>query len=113
MTTPSWKDRCIQILEDKQGHDIQSFAVHSAFADHFIIASALSMRHLWTLCQALEADCKKNGIPFRCQGKSDETSWIVFDAQDVLVHLFLKEGREYYNLEELWQKNHNTSKSTL
>lgn len=102
MSTQIWKDRIIELLEDKQGQEIQSFPVESSFADHFVIASALSVRHLWTLCHILEKECKNKNIPFRCQGKTDDTSWIVFDVQDVLVHLFLKEEREYYNIESLW-----------
>jgi ribosome-associated protein len=104
MPTHEWKERLIHLLEEKQGQDIQSFAVQSAFADHFVIVSALSVRHLWTLCHTLEKECKSKRIPFRCQGKTDDTSWIIFDVQDVLVHLFLEEGRAYYDLEALWHK---------
>ena len=105
MSAMQWKNRCLELLSDKQGQDIVSFDVNSAFADHFIIVSALSVRHLWSLCHVLEKECKDNKIPFRCQGKADDTTWIVFDAHDVLVHIFLQEGRDYYNLEALWNKN--------
>ena len=107
MSSHNWKDRLLHILEDKQAQDIQSFPVKFAFAGHFIVVSALSSRHLWTLCQSVEKECKQNAIPFKCQGKDDETCWIIIDAQDVLVHIFLKEGREYYNLEGLWKPEKN------
>jgi ribosome-associated protein len=107
ITCQDWTHQFRTLLEDKKAQNISSFEVNSAFAGHFIIVSALSTRHLWSLCYSLERVCKDHKIPFRCQGKSEETSWIIFEAQDTLIHLFLKEGREYYDLERLW--GHTTS----
>ena len=104
MIIESWRDQLIQALEDKKALHIQSFKVDSLFADYFIVASALSSRQLWALCYSIEKECKSNRIKPMVQGKQDETRWIVIDACGVFVHLFLSEGRAYYELEQLWQE---------
>ncbi len=103
MTVESWRDQLIHVLEEKKALHIQFFKVESLFADYFIVASALSSRQLWALCQAIEKECKSHQIKPTLQGKQEETRWIVIDARGVFVHLFLSEGRAYYELEQLWK----------
>lgn len=111
MTTEQWKDIIMHSLEEKQGQHINSIDVHSIFplADYFIVASANSKRHLWSLSETIEILCKKNRIKSKVQGKEDTSSWVVISANGVFVHLFLAEGREYYKLDELWATQPNVN----
>jgi ribosome silencing factor RsfS/YbeB/iojap len=104
MIIESWRDQLTLVLEEKKAIHIQSFKVDSLFADYFVVASALSSRQLWALCQAVEKECKSMRIKPIVQGKQDETRWIVIDACGVFVHLFLAEGRAYYELEQVWKE---------
>ena len=93
------------ILDDKKAVDI--VALHTTeqtiLADYFVIASGTSSTHVKALSEELEYEMKKqhgimpNGIEGRASG------WILLDYGVVLVHIFLKEQREYYNIERLWE----------
>lgn len=108
----TWVAQIQEALDDKKGQDIRSFFLNSAFADAFIIVSALSSRHVWTLCDAVEKVCRDHGVRPLSQGKSlppthrgagiQETRWIVVDAGGVFVHIFSPEARDHYGLEDLW-----------
>ena len=104
MTIESWRDQLICTLEERKALHVQSFKVDSLFADYFIVASALSSRQLWTLCQAVEKECKAHNIKPLVQGKQEDTRWIVIDACGLFIHLFLSEGRAYYELDQIWKE---------
>jgi ribosome-associated protein len=99
-----WRDLLVKALDDKQAHNIRWLDVQQIFplADYFIVASAYSHRHLWALCQAVEDTCKSVGFHPLVQGKHQDSQWIVVDARGIFVHLFLQEGRDYYQLERMW-----------
>ncbi|MDA7597326.1 ribosome silencing factor [bacterium] len=75
----------------------------SSIADYFVICTGTSMPHL----KAIQRDIEKgveaaiSEIPIRKDGKAD-SMWVVLDYADVLVHIFHKEMRDVYNLENLW-----------
>lgn len=111
MTSSQWVAHLMAVLDDKKAENIQSFHVNSMFADYFVVVTALSSRHLWSLCEAVEKECKSHKIRPLSHGKNQNTRrgeepqeirWIVIDAGGVLIHLFSPEGREYYALEKLW-----------
>lgn len=91
-------------MENKQGEDIVVIDIKeiSSFTDYFVIATGTSRRMLQSLSSTLIREIKtkfhKNSIP---QGNAD-SGWIVLDYGDVVVHLFSKEQREYYQIEDLW-----------
>ncbi len=114
MTQNEWVQHIVQVIDDKKGQDIQIIPVHSFFAEYFVVASAMSSRHLWSVAEAVEMECKKHGIRPISQGKkappvrrgqeTPEIRWVVVDAGGIIVHLFSPEARAYYALEELWTK---------
>ena len=99
------KDRIVKILEDKKGIDISVIAVQrSTLADYFVIVSATSNTHQKSLCDNLEFELKKENIyPRKIEGYKD-SGWILMDYSDVIVHIFEKDKREFYDLEALWEK---------
>jgi ribosome-associated protein len=73
-----------------------------SFADYFIISAGTSRRHVSALAQHLEEALALAGIkPLGAEGVQ-EGQWVLLDYNDVVIHLFLEEFREFYNLEGLW-----------
>ena len=103
------KDQALTVaraLEDARAHDIAILEVSqiSGFADYFVIATGTSTRHVRALAEgAVEAleksGCKRTGI----EGL-DACRWVLVDGFDVVVHLFLDEVRDFYDLERLWDE---------
>ncbi len=71
--------------------------------DAFVITSAQNTRHVRTLVEEIERVLKEHhGLaPTRVEGLADAT-WVLMDYGDFIVHVFLQETREYYDLEHLW-----------
>ena len=73
-------------------------------ADYMIIASETSSRHLQALSEILVAKLKNLGLNnCRIEGK-ESNDWKLVDTQDVIVHIFHPEKREFYDLEKMWSE---------
>jgi len=74
-----------------------------AITDAFVITSGHNSRQVKTIAEEVEARLKAEGEikPLRVEGLSD-SQWILLDYGDLVVHVFLDETREYYDLERLW-----------
>jgi ribosome-associated protein len=74
----------------------------SSLGDYFIICSGGSKRHVLALAQHLQEALKQVGIkPLGAEGL-DEGHWVLLDYIDVVIHLFIKPLRDFYDLEGLW-----------
>ena len=80
--------------------DIQEL---STLADFFVIASATSGRQLRALVEAVQEVRKSNGTPPRVEGDA-ESGWVLVDHGDVVTHIFSKDRREFYSLEQVWRQ---------
>lgn len=56
------------------------------------------------LVENLARDLKNMGYRARVEGKGGEGNWVVLDLNDIIVHVFNPESRDYYNLEGMWKK---------
>lgn len=75
-----------------------------SFADYFIICSGESTRQLKAIIDAVSENLKKERImPLHEEGTPD-SGWVLLDYGTVIVHIFSPVEREYYKLEELWEK---------
>lgn len=94
-----------EAADDKKASDIVLLKVSeiSYLADYFIIATGFSTTQVKAICNSIEdqIETKYQLIPLRIQGKTD-SRWIVVDYGDIIVHIFMQEEREYYNLEAFW-----------
>ena len=101
-------DIAIAALEDKKGEDVKIIDVSSLteIADYFVLATANNKNQLEALVDAVEERMGKNGIrPKNIEGRpQDNTQWILMDYNDIIVHIFTKEGRDFYDLERIWKK---------
>ncbi|MEL6478980.1 MAG: ribosome silencing factor [Pseudomonadota bacterium] len=102
-TSPLLAD--VLALLDKEGaEDILpiDLAGKSAEADHMVIASGRSTRHVAAISEKLiDALKPRLGQRARSEGR-DSADWVLIDAEDVIIHLFRPEVREFYQLEKMW-----------
>ena len=76
----------------------------STIADYFVICSAETERQIRAVVEAIDEGIKQDtGIDPRVEGKPD-TGWVVLDYNDVVIHIFSEEQRDFYRLERLWGK---------
>lgn len=74
----------------------------SSACDFFVLASGGAAPHVKAICDHIEETLRASGErPWHVEGRASR-SWILLDYVHVVVHLFLKETREYYMLERLW-----------
>lgn len=96
---------CCRVLDDKKAGEIAVLDVseQSSITDYLVIATATSDPHLRALRVELEKAFDAEGTRLVGQETAQESGWLVIDAFDVMVHLFLRETRERYALERLWR----------
>ena len=92
--------KIMTILEEKKATDILALDISeiSTLADFFILASAENVRQLDALEDAVEEDVR---LEVNKEGESS-SGWILMDYRDIVVHLFTKEQRAFYDLEKIW-----------
>ncbi len=93
-------------MEDKKGENILLLDIHeiASFADYFVICTGTSDRMLDSLAEAVEDTAKiRFDINCRIEGIGRE-GWLLVDLGDVVVHLFSPDRRDYYRLEQLWDR---------
>lgn len=94
----------VTALQEKKGSDIIVLEVKglTLITDYFVIATGNSRVQVQALARHVEDTLEEQDIrPFRIEG-FQEAQWILLDYGAIVVHLFLPEQREYYNLERLW-----------
>ena len=109
------KDNIEKILDNNKAQNIKSINLKnkSFIADYMIIASGTSSRHLQALSEILVAELKKIGLDnCRIEGK-ESNDWKLVDTQDVIVHIFHPEKREFYDLEKMWSEEIPKEKSMI
>jgi ribosome-associated protein len=91
--------------DDKGAEDVVILEVGDVLvvADEFVVASAPNDRQVRAIVDEVERQVADAGLskPLRVEGR-DERKWVLLDYGDVVVHVFLREVREYYELERLW-----------
>ena len=90
--------------ESRQGENllVLDIAKTSSFADYFVLISGDSERHVKAIFEAIVEEAAKLGVkPHGIEGESD-SRWILVDFIDVVVHIFLRDLRSYYNLDRIW-----------
>ncbi|MCL2474328.1 MAG: ribosome silencing factor [Alphaproteobacteria bacterium] len=98
--------RAVAVLEDKQAKDIIAFNIkEGSIADYVIIASGKGERHVVSLANYLQEAFEKLGVSKVSIEGQTEGSWVLVDAGDVIVHLFVPEVRKLYDLENLFSKS--------
>ena len=92
-------------LDDSKAESVVDIDIEgkSALADHMVIASGRSHRHVGAVADRLLRDLKDAGLGTpRVEGQP-ANDWVLIDTGDVIVHIFRPEVRDFYNLEKMWQ----------
>ncbi len=94
----------IQALEDKKGEDIQVIDIGeiSPIADYFILASGSNRSQIQAMADAVEEKMNQSGHPLKQIEGYDGANWILMDYYDVVVHIFDRDSRMFYDLERIW-----------
>lgn len=94
----------ISSLADAKAEDVIAVDLggRSPLADHMVIASGRSNRHVSAVADKLLHQLKAEASgPLRIEGLA-QADWVLIDAGDVIIHIFRPEVRTFYNLEKLW-----------
>ena len=91
-------------LDDKKAFDVKVLDITkiSVLADYFVLASGDNPSQLQAMMDIVEEVMYKNGINSKRVEGSANSSWILMDYNDVVIHIFNKEEREFYNLDKVW-----------
>jgi len=94
-----------QGADDRKGADIRILRVTgvSYLADYFVIATGFSQVQVRAIGRSIadKVELELNRLPLRTEGQGEGT-WVLQDYGDVIVHIFMPQEREFYNLEAFW-----------
>ncbi len=97
----------VKALEDKKADDVKLIDISeiSDIADYFVIATANNTSQMDAMQDAVDEYMTKAGISAKSiEGHvRDRSNWILMDYRDIIVHIFDKEAREFYNLDRIWK----------
>lgn len=95
----------IQALEDKKAEDIKVIDISevSVIADYFIIANGNNRSQIQALADNVEESLGKAGYPLKQVEGYQNANWVLLDFHDVIIHIFDKENRLFYDLERIWR----------
>lgn len=97
-------ESAVKILSGRKAEDIKAIDIAgiSIIADYFLIASGGSTTQVHSLAEELEFKLSQAGTePLRVEGTQSST-WIILDYGSVVIHVFHRDTRQFYNLERLW-----------
>lgn len=106
MTAEELAQKIKTILEDKKAMNVEIIDVSdkTILADRFVIATGQSVTHIRALAGEVEFELKdkQNRLPDHVEGYTS-ARWILMDYEDVIVHIFHQDERDFYSLEKLWR----------
>ncbi len=91
-------------LLEKKGRDPVVLDVRglSDVTDYMIIVTGENIPHIRALCEEVERKLAEMGVAKHRRAGHEESGWVVLDYLDFMIHIFSRQLREYYALEELW-----------
>lgn len=105
MATLDLVKKVAHALEDKKAEDVTVIDITevSTIADYFIIATGANPNHLAAMQDIVDETMYKNGVHSKQVEGNSNSTWILMDYQDIIVHLFSSEDRLFYDLERIWR----------
>ena len=94
----------VEALEDKNAEDIAIIDISevSVIADYFIIAGGNNKSQIQALSDVVDEKLGRAGLPLKQIEGYNNANWILLDFGDIIVHIFDKENRLFYDLERIW-----------
>jgi ribosome-associated protein len=105
-TTEQLLDKIIKGIQDKKGRELVTLKIseiENSICDYFVICHGTSNTHVDAIADSIERNVKEelNARPYSKEGMENLT-WVLMDYASVIIHIFQKEYRDFYNLEDLW-----------
>lgn len=104
MTSHDIMKLAIEAIEERKGMDVVALdlADISLIADYFIICHGNSDVQVKTITTEIRKKMADHNVTVKNIEGQDTARWVLIDLGDVIVHVFHREDREFYNLERLW-----------
>ena len=105
----------VDALEDKKGEDIKIIDISkvSTIADYFVIANGSNSNQVSALVDSVEDKLAKEGFYAKQREGIGLGSWVLLDFGEIIVHVFDKENRLFYDLERVWRDGVSVDVDTL
>lgn len=101
----SLAEEIYHVLDAHRGEDIAVLRVGEKIdiTEYFVLCTAHATTHVRSLTDEVEFKLGEAGVkPFASEGRGDKKSWMVLDYGTVMVHIFTRDAREFYNLDKLY-----------
>lgn len=94
-----------QALDEKKGEDIKIINLEgiSVLADYFIIANGTNSNQVQALVDNVEEELHKAGYSLKQREGYSNGNWVLLDFGNIIVHIFDRENRLFYDLERIWR----------
>ena len=104
MTSNELTKLAVAALEDKKAEVVTVIDIRevSPVADFFIIANGTNQNQLQAMRDAVDEELYKAGVKAQQVEGNQSSTWILMDYNDIIVHIFSKEDRLFYDLERIW-----------
>ena len=102
------------VLDAKKGKDVKIIHVEekTVIAEYFVLCTGNSSTQVKGLVGEVEYQLERRGVkPYNVEGR-DNNSWILLDYSNIIVHVFSREAREFYNLDKLYGDSSSVSVAT-
>ncbi len=95
----------VKALDDKKAEDIRVLDISnvSIIADYFIIAHGNNVNQIQAITDNVQKEMSKAGYELKSMEGHRTASWVLLDYTDIILHIFSKEDRLFYNLEHIWK----------
>lgn len=105
MTSKELTKLAVAALEDRKAEDVTVIDISeiSPIADYFIIANGTNQNQLQAMRDAADEALYKAGVKVRQIEGNQSSTWILMDYGDIIIHIFSKEDRLFYDLERTWR----------
>lgn len=105
----------VEALEDKKAEDITIIDISevSVLADYFIITDGSNRNQVQAMADSAEEALGRAGYDAKQIEGYQSANWILMDYKDIIVHVFSKEDRAFYDLERIWRDGKQITKEDL
>ena len=105
MTSKELTKLAVAALEDRKAEDVTVIDISeiSPIADYFIIANGTNQNQLQAMRDAADEALYKAGVKVQQIEGNQSSTWILMDYGDIIIHIFSKEDRLFYDLERIWR----------
>lgn len=115
MTSAEYCKVAVAALEDRKAEDVKVIDISevSPIADYFIIANGTNQNQIQAMRDACDEALYKAGLKVKQVEGNSSSTWILMDYEDIIVHIFSREDRLFYDLERIWKDGKEVDISAL